>query len=95
MQAKEDGKAIEALLLARSTFTGVTTPGPGYGGMFRARSEAQLAALYERTGNHLRAAEATQRFLAAWAKADPDLPEIKEARARLERLQARGNIPLR
>jgi hypothetical protein len=63
--------------------------------MFRARSEAQLAALYERTGNHLRAAEATQRFLAAWAKADPDLPEIKEARARLERLQARGNIPLR
>jgi len=95
MQAKEDGKAIEALLLARSTFTGVTTPGPGYGGMFRARSDAQLAALYERTGNHLRAAEATQRFLAAWAKADPDLPEIKEARARLERLQARGNIPLR
>jgi hypothetical protein len=63
--------------------------------MFRARSDAQLAALYERSGNQRGAVEATRRFLAAWAKADPDLPEIKEARARLERLQARGDIPLR
>jgi tetratricopeptide (TPR) repeat protein/predicted Ser/Thr protein kinase len=95
MRAKEDGKAIDNLLRAQSTFAGVTTPGPGYGGMFRARSDAQLAALYERTGQVQLAAQATRRFLAAWSKADPDLPDLQEARARLPRLLAQRDIPLR
>ncbi|HYS11264.1 MAG TPA: protein kinase [Myxococcales bacterium] len=95
MRAKQDGKAIESLRLAQSTFNGVTSTGPGYGGMFRARSDAQLAALYERTGQRQLAAEAARRFLAAWAKADPRLSEIEEARARLARLEAKGDITLR
>jgi hypothetical protein len=95
MRAKQDGKAIESLRQAQSTFNGVTSTGPGYGGMFRARSDAQLAALYERTGQRRLAAEAVRRFLAAWAKADPGLSEVEEARARLARLEAKGDITLR
>ena len=55
--------------------------------MFRARSDYQLGVLYERTGQQKPALEATRRFLDAWAKADADLPELKDARARLMRLQ--------
>jgi len=95
MRAKEDGKAIESLRRAQSLFNGVTSTGPGYGAMFRARSDAQLAALYERTGQRRLAAEAARRFLAAWAKADPGLPDLEEARARLARLGAKGDISLR
>ncbi len=49
--------------------------------MFRARSDYQLGILYERTGQPKQALEATRRFLDAWAKADPDQPELKDARA--------------
>ena len=63
--------------------------------MFRARSDAQLAALYERTGQRRLAAEAARRFLGAWAKADPGLSDVPEAQARLARLQAQGDITLR
>src|SRR5258705_5104843 len=95
MRAKEDGKAIESLRRAQATFNGVTSAGPGYGALFRARSDAQLAALYERTGRPRLAAEAVRRFLAAWAKADPGLPDLVEARARLSRVEAKGDITLR
>jgi hypothetical protein len=51
--------------------------------------------LYERMGQNKPALEATRRFLEAWSRADSDLPELKDARARLARLQASGDIPLR
>ena len=95
MQAQKDGKAIDKLLRAQSTFPGVTSPGPGYGGLFRARSDYQLGVLYERTGQRKLAFEATKRFLEAWSKADPDLPEPKDARARMMRLTSGGGIELR
>ena len=95
MQAKRDGKAIEKLQRAVATFPGVIAPGPGYGGLFRARSDYQLGILYERTGQRKPALEATRRFLDAWAKADVDQPEVKDAKARLLRLQSAGGIELR
>ena len=95
MQAKQDAKAIEKLQRAQATFPGVTSPGPGYGGLFRARSDYQLGVLYERTGQPRPALDATRKFLDAWAKADADLPELKDAKARLSRLQSGGGIELR
>ena len=95
LQAGQDKKAIEKLRHAQSVFPGVTAPGPGYGGLFRARSNQQLGILYERTGQHRLALEATRQFLDAWSKADADLQEVKDARTRLARLQASGGIELR
>jgi len=95
MQAKQDAKAIEKLQRAQATYPGVTSPGPGYGGLFRARSDYQLGVLYERTGQPRPALDATRKFLDAWAKADADLPELKDAKARLSRLQSGGGIELR
>jgi tetratricopeptide (TPR) repeat protein/predicted Ser/Thr protein kinase len=95
MQAGRNQKALETLLRAQATFPGVISPGPGYGGLFRARSDYQLGVLYERMGQNKPALEATRRFLEAWSHADADLPELKDARARLLRLQASGDIPLR
>ncbi|MCA1826674.1 MAG: tetratricopeptide repeat protein, partial [Myxococcales bacterium] len=95
MQAGQDAKAIDKLQRAQATFPGVTAPGPGYGGLLRARGDDQLGVLLERTGQRKPALEATRRFLDAWAKADPDLPELKDAKARLSRLQSGGGIELR
>jgi len=94
-QAHQESKAIEKVLRGQASFPGTGAPGPGFGGMFRARSYYQLGVLYERTGQPKPALEATRRFLEAWAKADPDQPEWKDARARLMRLQASGGIELR
>ena len=94
-QAGQDQKAIEKLLRAQASFPAVIAPGLGYGGLLRARSDHQLGLLYERTGQGKLALEATRRFLDAWSKADADLPELKDARARLLRLQASGAIELR
>ena len=88
LQAQKDSKAIDRLLRAQASFPGIGFPGPGLGGMFRARSDYQLGVLYERTGQPRPALEATRRFLDAWAKADADLPEVKDARARVLRLQS-------
>ncbi len=95
MQAGRNQKAIENLVKAQATFPGTASPGPGYGGYFRARSDYQLGVLYERTGQNKAALAATRRFLDAWAHADADLPELKDAQARAARLQASGDIPLR
>ena len=95
MQAGQDKKAIEKLQRAQGSFPAVIAPGYGYGGLLRARSDHQLAVLYERTGQGKLALEATRRFLDAWSKADADLPELKDARARLARLQTSGGIELR
>ncbi|HUJ28268.1 MAG TPA: protein kinase [Myxococcales bacterium] len=88
LQAQKDSKAIDRLLRAQASFPGTGAPGPGFAGMFRARSDYQLGVLYERTGQPKLALEATRRFLDAWSKADADLPEVKDARARLMRLQS-------
>jgi tetratricopeptide (TPR) repeat protein len=93
MRAGENGKAIEGFVRAQKTFPSTTGPGPGFAGLFRARSNLQLAALYERVGQTQASADLTRRFLAAWSKADKDLPELREGRDRLARLAGGG--PLR
>jgi tetratricopeptide (TPR) repeat protein/predicted Ser/Thr protein kinase len=95
MQAREHQRAIESLSKARATFPAVTAPGPGFGGIFRARSDYQLGVLYERSGQRKLSAESTERFLKAWAKADSDLPELRDARARLARVRGSGRLESR
>jgi tetratricopeptide (TPR) repeat protein len=47
----------------------------------------RLALLYEETGRGDRAVERYERFLGSWIHADPDRPEIADAKARLARLR--------
>jgi tetratricopeptide (TPR) repeat protein/predicted Ser/Thr protein kinase len=94
-QAHDDARAILTLKRAQALFPSVIAPGPGFASALRARSDHELGRLYERTQQPGLALEATQRFLRAWDKADKDLPELKEARARAERLSPTGKIELR
>ncbi len=48
----------------------------------------RLAGVLERAGRPAEAAAAEERFLGYWSAADPDRPELGEARARLQRLRA-------
>jgi hypothetical protein len=48
-----------------------------------------LAACYEKTGDLARARERNDELLRRWARADPDLPRLAEAKARKARLEAR------
>lgn len=43
----------------------------------------RLAQIYERLGDSMRARQWYERFLADWKDADPDIPELKQARERL------------
>ena len=94
-QAHDDARAIEKLKRAQAFFPSVTAPGPGFAGVFRARSDYELGRLYERTQQPALALESTRRFLRAWDKADADLPALQDARARAERLSPTGKIELR
>ncbi len=48
----------------------------------------RLGKLYERTGDNVRARQEYETFLSEWAEAEPTLPAIIDARARLKRLMA-------
>ena len=94
-QAHDDARATATLLRAQATFPGLTEPGPGFAGVFRARGDYELGRLYERAQKPALALAATRRFLTAWSRADADLPELKDARERAARLSSAGRIELR
>jgi tetratricopeptide (TPR) repeat protein len=49
----------------------------------------QLGILYEKKGDQAEAVKALERFLEIWKDADPDIPEVVDAKRRLERLKPR------
>jgi predicted Zn-dependent protease len=51
----------------------------------RSRAVLGLARAAARAGNSGRSREAYTQFLANWTQADPDLPELREARAAISR----------
>jgi tetratricopeptide (TPR) repeat protein len=46
-------------------------------------AQYHLAQAYERKGDRERARTAYERFMQIWKDADPDIPEVIEAKARL------------
>jgi tetratricopeptide (TPR) repeat protein len=57
-------------------------------GVLEPRYVLELARLLDQEGDHDAARQEYQRFLDLWNNADPDLPELAEARTRLARLDA-------
>ena len=49
-----------------------------------------LAKLYEKQGLREKAMEQYNRLMVLWKDADPDLPEVKDAKARLKGLNTKG-----
>ncbi len=46
----------------------------------------QLGILYEKKGERAEAAKAFKSFLEIWKDADPDIPEVRDAKRRLNAL---------
>ena len=55
-----------------------------YGG--HAKAHLSLGQVLEEQDHPAEAAEQYRHFIEAWAKADPDLPQVVEAKGRLKRL---------
>jgi tetratricopeptide (TPR) repeat protein/tRNA A-37 threonylcarbamoyl transferase component Bud32 len=81
--AAAQGRTAEAIALYRA----LLTPGPEqkWTAMLDPRHVIALARLLDKAGERDAARTEYQRFLEYWKAADPDLPELAEARARLAR----------
>ena len=81
--AAAQGRTAEAIALYRA----LLTPGPEqkWTAMLDPRHVIALARLLDKAGARDAARAEYQRFLEYWKAADPDLPELAEARARLAR----------
>jgi tetratricopeptide (TPR) repeat protein len=81
--AAAQGRTAEAITLYRA----LLTPGPEqkWTAMLDPRHVIALARLLDKAGERDAARAEYQRFLEHWKDADPDLPELAEARARLAR----------
>ena len=55
-------------------------------------SHFRLGEIYEKLGNRSKAIEHTEKFLEMWKDADPGLPEVDDAKERLEKLQKSPNF---
>ena len=81
--AAAQGRTAEAIALYRA----LLTPGPEqkWTAMLDPRHVIALARLLDKAGERDAARAEYQRFLEYWKAADPDLPELAEARARVAR----------
>ena len=81
--AAAQGRTAEAITLYR----GLLTPGPEqkWTAMLDPRHVIALARLLDKAGEGDAARVEYRRFLEHWKDADPDLPELAEARGRLAR----------
>ncbi len=75
-------RAIETL----RTLQGVQLDNTGYRSIYYPKSFNLLGEIYEKKGDKQRAIENTKKFLALWKDADPDLPDLIDAKERLARL---------
>jgi len=77
-------EAIEALLEIQDVYTYVPFSGPA---VFYPKSFYLLGKVYEEKGDKQKAIENTEKFLDLWKDADPDLPDLIDAKERLARLK--------
>jgi len=70
---------------ARGEYERITTltAGPRDSGDIYARAYSMLGKIAERQGDRARAIENYHKFLDLWKDADPELPEVEDARKRL------------
>ena len=71
---------------AIQTYRGLLTSGPAqkFAAVYEPRYVLEIARLLNRTGDREAAKLEYQRFLTLWKNADPGLPEVAEARRRVE-----------
>jgi tetratricopeptide (TPR) repeat protein len=75
-------EAVESLLRLQTLYSHLTLGTPYY-----AKGLLLLGKAYERKGDAESAARSYSRLLELWKEGDPDLPDLLEARRRLERLK--------
>ncbi|MBI5868836.1 MAG: tetratricopeptide repeat protein, partial [candidate division Zixibacteria bacterium] len=78
------GEAVNEFKHLVSTFDEYRASDP----LDAARSYYLLGIAYEKSGWHSEAKAAYQEFLSLWKNADPGLPEVADARARITRMQS-------
>jgi tetratricopeptide (TPR) repeat protein len=86
-QAYYRGGDLESALKEYEKITKLTT-GRLWDGDIYAKSFYMLGKIYEEQGETAEAVEGYEKFLDLWKKADPDLPEVNDARARLAKLKS-------
>lgn len=59
-------------------------------GIWAVKAGYVLGLAYEKSGWRSKAIEQNQEFLEIWKDADPGIPEVEDAKERLNRLRAQG-----
>jgi len=81
----DSGDLGEAVAVLEKSVTAYT-PSKAYYSIWSVKSHYLLGIAYERSGWNGKAIEQYEEFLEIWKDADPGIPEVEDARIRLERL---------
>ena len=87
LAAHQNEGAAETFRKVLASYPAVTSTGLGLTVSVRARAQLGLAVALERLGQTRAAGDAAAKLLARWSDADPNLPDLADAKARAARLK--------
>jgi tetratricopeptide (TPR) repeat protein len=87
LRSQQDEKAAETFRKVLDGWPNVTAPGLGLTVAVRHRALHGLSVALERLGQQRPALDAAEKLLARWEDADPTLPDLVDAKARVARLK--------